>query len=69
MKQPDFGALRAKLAEVQEELRASAELAEQVDLHASAAKRKIGEARAEFDKLADDIAKAIKPSNGKGKTQ
>lgn len=62
MSEPDFSALRARLAEAQEELRLSADLAEQVDLHASAARRKIGEARVEFDKLAEDIAKLTKPS-------
>lgn len=62
MAEPDFGALRAKLAEAQEELRLSADLAEQVDLHASAAKRKIGEARVEFDKLAADITRIVQPS-------
>lgn len=56
MGEPDFGPLRAKLIEAQEELRQSERLAEQVDLHAAAAKRKIGEASAEFDKLATKIA-------------
>lgn len=55
----DFGALRKKLIEASEELRLSAGLAEQVDLHAAAAKRKIGEARTEFDALMADVEQAL----------
>lgn len=70
MSEPDFGAFRKKLAEAGEELRLSAELAEQVDLHAAAAKTKITEARVEFDALVERIEGVAKQSRqttaGKG---
>lgn len=55
----DLGPLRILLIEAAEELRLSAGLAEQVDLHAAAARQKIVAARAEFDKLMIVVGEAL----------
>jgi hypothetical protein len=55
----DFKALRVMLALVAADLAASNDLAEQLDLHAASAKRRLAEARAEFDLLEAKIKRAI----------
>lgn len=60
MSEPDFGAFRKKLTEASEELLIAEGLAEQVDLHTSAAKRKIAEARIELDAVEERMKEAEK---------
>jgi len=67
MSEPDLGRVRKLLIEANDELRQSQELAEQVDLHAAAAKRRIAEARIELEQIAATAAKLDgQRPNGKG---
>jgi len=69
MSAPDLEHVRKLLLEANEELRISSDLAEQVDLHAAAAKRKISEARIELEEVAALAAKvdSAKPTKGQQK--
>jgi len=57
MDESQLARLKTLLVEISEELRLSADLAEQVDLHAAAAKAKIADVRDAFEAFSAEVAR------------